>query len=121
MHSPLQCGAEFKSEQVVRLNVSEEEEKGMREEMEERRRQAKMAKVNAHSESPMRERYSFQFFHWLTDFVETVLMHCHSHYNALHLLCCVLRCVFCPPRERERLWERQKFQARTPPPLLPLK
>ena len=30
---------------MVRLNVSEEEEKGMREEMEEKRRQAKMAKV----------------------------------------------------------------------------
>ena len=40
-----QCGAGFKSEHVVRLNVSEEEEKGAREEMEEKRRQAKMAKV----------------------------------------------------------------------------
>ena len=29
----------------MRLNVSEEDEKGMREEVEERRRQAKMAKV----------------------------------------------------------------------------
>jgi hypothetical protein len=38
------CGAGFKSEHVVRLNVSEEEEKGAREEMEEKRRQAKMAK-----------------------------------------------------------------------------
>ena len=43
--APPQCGAEFGVEHVVRLNVSEEDEKGMREEVEERRRQAKMAKV----------------------------------------------------------------------------
>lgn len=40
-----QCGAGFRVEHVVKLNVSEEEEKRMREEMVERRRQAKMAKV----------------------------------------------------------------------------
>ena len=40
-----QCGAGFRVEHVVKLNVGEEEEKRMREEMEERRRQAKLAKV----------------------------------------------------------------------------
>ena len=43
LHS--QCGSEFTMEQVIPLNVSEEEEKAMREAMEEKRKQAKIAKV----------------------------------------------------------------------------